>query len=119
MVRGLYVYGSGDFSDSRIYRNQTPTYGGGVYYSGTGALMITNSEVSDNSAQFGGGMTLVSGTLIMVGSTIRNNNASYSGAGIETYVNTTINNTTISGNLSANRVDRWALHRRYLNRIDE
>ncbi len=75
---------------------------GGVYYSGTGVLTITNSEINENTALFGGGMTLVSGSLIMNGSTVSKNNTSSSGAGIETYVNTTINNSTISGNQSAN-----------------
>ena len=106
---GLAGYGGGIYSsgfqntltltNSTISGNSA-NYGGGIH-NGQGSLTMTNSTVSDNSANYGGGISKsTNGTLTVTNSTISGNQANY-GAGINKGGSTatlTLTNSTISGN---------------------
>jgi len=86
-LRGVTVTGGfaeGDFPDNS---------GGGIYISNTGTLTLTNSTVSDNTAQVGGGINN-SGTLTLTDSTVSDN----SDGGISNNGTLTLTNGTVSGN---------------------
>ncbi|MCC6298767.1 MAG: hypothetical protein IT314_05685, partial [Anaerolineales bacterium] len=71
--------------------------GGGITNDGT--LVVTNSALSDNSANRGGGIfNNFSGTLSVANSTISGNSASVSGGGIFNLNIATVTNSTLSGN---------------------
>jgi len=73
--------------------------GGGIRHQGT--LTITNSTISNNSAQFGGGIAQ-QGVLVIMNSTISGNIATSGGGGIFTTSGLVkITNSTISGNTAA------------------
>ena len=90
-LRGVTVTGGfaeGDFPDNS---------GGGIYISNTGTLTLTNSTVSDNTAQVGGGINN-SGTLTLTNSTVSGNTAQVYGGGISNNGTLTLTNGTVSGN---------------------
>lgn len=65
-----------------VANNEASTWGGGVYASDDGGLVLVNSTISGNVAQFfGGGIKLDGGSVIMRNSTITAN-ASGDGGGI-------------------------------------
>ena len=75
-------------------------YGGGIYSSGfQNTLTLTNSTISGNSANYGGGIHNGQGSLTMTNSTVSDNSANY-GGGISKSTNgtLTVTNSTISGN---------------------
>ena len=75
--------------------------GGGIYNSGT--LTITNSTLSNNSADNGGGIYNASvGTLTITNSTLFSNSATNDGGGIYTNGTLTVTNSTLSGNSATN-----------------
>ncbi|MCD6400311.1 MAG: hypothetical protein J7L73_00125, partial [Anaerolineales bacterium] len=71
-------------------------YGGGIY--SLGDLTLSNTSVTENSAERGSGIHCGAGTCILDGITIKNNNAVYWGGGL--YINNTtdIYDSTIDGN---------------------
>jgi fibronectin-binding autotransporter adhesin len=73
--------------------------GGGLYNNG-GSLTLTDATVTDNSAQFGGGVAnMNSGTTTLTDDTITSNSASQTGGGVVSNSGTvTLNGTTLSGN---------------------
>jgi len=86
-LRGVTVTGGfaeGDFPDNS---------GGGIYISNTGTLTLTNSTVSDNTAQVGGGINN-SGTLTLTDSTVSDN----SDGGISNNGTLTLTDSTVSDN---------------------
>ena len=90
-LRGVTVTGGfaeGDFPDNS---------GGGIYISNTGTLTLTDSTVSDNTAQVGGGITN-NGTLTLTNSTVSGNTAQVYGGGISNNGTLTLTNGTVSGN---------------------
>jgi len=88
-LRGVTVTGGfaeGDFPDNS---------GGGIFNLGT--LTLTDSTVSDNTAQVGGGINN-SGTLTLTNSTVSGNTAQVYGGGISNNGTLTLTNGTVSGN---------------------
>jgi len=74
-------------------------YGGGIY--NYGVLTLTNSTVSENSANSGGGVYNGPGSaLTLTNSTVSGNSAEYSGGGIYNRTEATLTNSTVSGNTS-------------------
>ena len=74
-------------------------YGGGIY-NVDGALTISNSTLSTNSTSSGGGIYNRSGTLTVTNSTLSANSAEYGGGIYNIGGTVTINNSTLSGNLA-------------------
>jgi len=61
----------------------TPLFGGaggGIYVDGTGTLTVTNTTITKNSAELGGGIYLNAGTVVATNVTITNN-AAHTGGG--------------------------------------
>ncbi len=71
--------------------------GRGIYNSSNGILTLTNSTITGNTANVGGGGIYNDGTLTLTNSTISGNTATY-GGGIWNRETLTLNNNTISGN---------------------
>ena len=67
----------------------------------TGTLTLTNSTVSGNTSNFGGGGIWSRNTLTLTNSTVNDNTAGTSGGGIFNYGSLTITNSTVSGNTAA------------------
>jgi len=79
----------------------TAASGGGLY--NRGALDLTNSTVSDNTAEYGGGLFSTIGTLELSSTTVSENTASIAGGGIfSSGVSLTLSNSTVSGNTASN-----------------
>ncbi|NOT62858.1 MAG: hypothetical protein HOP19_21830, partial [Acidobacteria bacterium] len=72
------------------------TAGGGIRNLGT--LTVTDSTISGNSANSGGGISNTSGTLTVTNSTISNNSAPNGGSGIFNSSTLNVTNATISNN---------------------
>jgi hypothetical protein len=73
--------------------------GGGVLYDGAGAVTVTSSTISGNTAGHGGGISVEGGTAAITNSTISGNTATSIAGGILNMQSTvTITNSTISGN---------------------
>ena len=82
--------------------NATGSSGGGIFYTGTGTLNLTNSTISSNTASQGGGILNNIGTLNITNTTISSNTASQGGGGIFNNIGTlNVTNTTISTNTSS------------------
>ena len=98
---GVYSYGALTVTGSTISDNSAGSRGGGIHSSGV--LTLIDSTITDNSANHsGGGISKADGTLTISGSTIASNSADR-GGGIYSYSGTlTITNSTISRN-SSNR----------------
>ncbi len=99
-TKGVGVFGleSVTITDSIVSGNigGGGTDGGGIH--SYGDVMLTNSEVLNNYATFGGGIgTAPSGTVTLTGSTVSGNSAGQVGGGIAGGVLTSIRS-TISGN---------------------
>ncbi|WP_341529472.1 choice-of-anchor Q domain-containing protein [Nostoc sp. UHCC 0302] len=105
---GILNAGTLTVSDSIITDNTADSQGGGIYSSGT--LTINNSTISNNaSGQYGsGGGIYNSGTLTINNSTISNNaSGGYGGGGgIYNTGTLTVNSSTISGNFGG--YDRYS-----------
>ena len=72
-------------------------HGGGIYNAGT--LKVTACSLSDNAAEYAGGISNCGGTLTVLDSTFSGNTAVYSGGGIDNYGGTaTVTNGTFRGN---------------------
>ena len=87
---GICSFGALTVTDSTLSDNSASD-GGGLYSSGT--LTVTNSTLSGNSAEDGGGINS-SGTLTVTNSTISRNH----GSGIRNSGTLTVTNSTLSGN---------------------
>jgi len=98
----LRVSAAGDLTLNRVTvkgGEGAALLGGGIY--SQGALTITNSTISGNSASYGGGIYIKAGTATITNSTISGNSATTNGGGIETYVDLNLQNSTVSGNSAA------------------
>jgi hypothetical protein len=94
------VYNNGDITilSSTINNNLTHGPGGGLHNRGSSTMVVNNSTVSGNSADWAGGV-FSEGTLRLTNSTITNNSASVT-SGIFTYIDGSaeVRNTIIAGN---------------------
>jgi hypothetical protein len=73
--------------------------GGGLATANAGGVVtLTNTTISGNSAQTGGGIQNGGGTLELINSTVSGNRALIYGGGIHTYGPLTVRNSTVSGN---------------------
>jgi hypothetical protein len=103
--RGVNLYFSAlTLEDVTLADSGAPgAYGGAVYTYG-GTLRLTDSEVRDNQADYGGGIYLYAYTTLEVsGATFSGNEARYGGGGLysnyDSYM--TLSEVTFSGNVSA------------------
>ncbi|HYW71219.1 MAG TPA: right-handed parallel beta-helix repeat-containing protein, partial [Pyrinomonadaceae bacterium] len=110
------IYNAGNLTlDSCVITNNTSDFaGGGIYNNTGGALTITNSTISGNSANGaggGGGIADFNGsTLNVSNSTISGNSAAGQGGGVlNQNSNATFANTTISGNTAGTDGDGGGL----------
>ena len=107
-VRVLYVESAGNLMlDTITVQNGRMTgsgnLGGGIYNAGT--VTVTNSTLSGNSADYGGGgIANYCGTLTVTNSTLSGNSANtYEGGGIYNYYGTvTVTGSTLSDNSAGN-----------------
>lgn len=82
----------------------TDQYGGGVYISSQNTVYLNNVNIANNSAGYGGGIANF-GKLGLIRSTVNSNTATLEGGALvnrDTAANTTITNSTITENTSAN-----------------
>ncbi len=91
-------------SGSTISNNSAASDGGGIYLA-NGNMFITNSTISGNSADFGGGINTFAGaregeTGRIINSTITDNSANQSGGGIYFSRTSEVGNTIIAGNIA-------------------
>jgi parallel beta helix pectate lyase-like protein/S-layer family protein/polymorphic membrane protein len=88
--------------DSLIIAHGKSPYGssgGGIF--NAGALTVTNSTISENSAAYGGGIFNEGGTVMMIDSTLSYNNVYMYGGGVYSQGGTvTVSNSTLSNNAS-------------------
>jgi predicted outer membrane repeat protein len=108
---GAGIENQGPFPGASLIINSTITHnsamgsGGGIDYTATftsgPGVDITNCTISGNSATQGGGINIATAlsTIRITGSTVSSNSASDSGGGIYTSGTTTIQGSTISGNV--------------------
>lgn len=97
-VRVFYVNGGATLNLSHLTvtkGNAGADYGGGIY--NNGALNVTSSTFSDNSAAFGGGI-INYGALTITDGTFAGNTATYNGGGIYNVGTLNLTNSTFSGN---------------------
>jgi hypothetical protein len=93
------------FTSSTVSDNRADS-GGGIFNSG-GAVTLTNSVVTENSAGFSSGGIENNnfcdevGTLTLVNSTVSNNDADFKWGGIANFGMATITDSTVSGNTAA------------------
>ena len=84
-----------------IRGGDAPNWGGGLLV-GLGPVGLTNCVVSGNRATYdGGGIYASAGELTLVRSTVKANRAGESGGGIGSIVETTVRDSTLSGNRAA------------------
>ena len=82
-------------------KNDTETYTGcGIYVSDNRTFSMFAGNVSDNSAECGGGVHVYGGTFTMSGGSISGNNAGYDGGGV--YVNSNGTFTMSGGSITEN-----------------
>lgn len=96
--------GTFTITNTNILANTTPDgSGAGVHNYGDGIGTISNSTISGNTANTGGGVVNNSSTLTISGSTISLNTANAEGGGVYNNSLLTITNSTISGNTAVNQ----------------
>jgi serine/threonine protein kinase/type II secretory pathway predicted ATPase ExeA len=103
----LYNQGTLQLRNTTISGNTSSDLGlgGGIYNDKSSTLTLINSTVSNNSAQYGGGIYNYQGTLTVTNSTISGNKAvgkNNTGGGILDTGQLYLANSTISGNMTDN-----------------
>ena len=87
-----------------LLTNSTAQSGGSIYNNG-GMMTITNSQIASGKAYSGGGIYNAAGSVSLVKTTVLNNEAvNFDGGGIYNIATLFINNSTISGNAGGNSV---------------
>ena len=99
---GVFVAGSGTLhiTESSLSNNSADTTGGGILID-NGTVVITDSTLAGNSADGGGAICNTSGTLTVTNSTLAGNTALTSngrGGGILNFGTVTVDSSTLSGN---------------------
>ena len=110
---GIFLYGWGQtpsyewanttltLINTTISGNSAGGFGGGIFNFGGLSTTLTNSTISDNSAEHGGGISNSNGILTLTNTTVLGNSANDSGGGINNSSGIlTLTNTTVSGNLA-------------------
>ena len=88
-------------ADSTISGNRSSDDAGGIENE-VGTTIITNCDVTNNTAAYGGGVYTYQGMLNISGSTISGNSATADGGGAYVYTGTMIlENSTINGNMAS------------------
>jgi predicted outer membrane repeat protein len=103
---GVWVQSGSLTVEHSTFTGNTATGGGGGAYLQSGSLTVEHSTFTGNSATTEGGAILSGGTLTIANSVITSNSAMGDGGGVHTGVNsnnTTINDSTISGNTAGER----------------
>jgi hypothetical protein len=98
---GLYNLGALMVSNSTLSGNSAFSDGGGIYNYGLGTLTVSNSTLSGNSAigSYGDGGGIANyGTLTVTGSTLSGNSAFSDGGGIYNLGRLMVTGSTLSGN---------------------
>ena len=102
-VRVFNITGIGNttFDSLKIINgSSTESNGGGINSTGNGAVTLTNSTVSGNTAESGGGI-YSNGNVTLTNSTVSGNTAAQDGGGIYGNGAVTLTNSTVSGNTAA------------------
>lgn len=99
---GIFVAGGALLLSNSIVNNNTAnSSGGGISILGVGSAILTNTTISSNNGDIGGGI-YNNGSITITGSTIFNNHAKSSSSseagGMRTSGPATLTNVTISGN---------------------
>jgi hypothetical protein len=85
--------------DSVLHGNVASSFGGGIYNEGVGVTTLTNSILSNNSANSGGGIDNA-GTSILANITLNNNSAVH-GGGVFSDVTLTLTDSTLNNNTAS------------------
>jgi hypothetical protein len=102
---GIYNFGALSLTNSEIRENHGANFGGGIFNAASNATAkLTNTVLSDNVADEGGGIYILGGSLTLNSSTVKNNSGRF-GGGIVTFCDhpggsskVTIINSTVSNN---------------------
>ena len=98
-ISGVTVSGANISGNGSAFNNLG---GNGGAFNNSGTLFVSNSTISGNTADCGGGIiNNGTGTVTVTNSTISNNTASVYGGGIFADGNLTVTNSTISGNTAS------------------
>ncbi|TYQ31277.1 DUF4347 domain-containing protein [Pseudanabaena sp. UWO310] len=92
-------FGAVTLTNSNVSGNTANAIGGGIF--GNGAVTLTNSNVSGNTADFFGGGIYGNGAVTLTNSNVSGNRANI-GGGISGDVDVTLTNSTVSGNTAIN-----------------
>jgi len=82
---GVFVNDDGEFfmNDGEVSGNDNNGSGGGVYVYPGGSFVMSGGTITNNTALYGGGVSMCRGSFEMSGGTIANNTAYYNGGGVE------------------------------------
>lgn len=82
---GVYLWGQGGYITNSAIISNSAARGGGLYQTGSGSLLMANTNLLNNTASNGGGGGLYqagSGSLLMANTNILSNTASSGGGGV-------------------------------------
>ena len=79
----------GSISENKC-SSDTSSYGGGVYINNSSKFTMTSGVISENSAKYGGGISVSGGKFIMNGGSISSNTADNNGHGVYVVKNNSI-----------------------------
>jgi len=92
---GKFIMEGGTINGNKCITEQSS--GGGIFILKEAEFTMTNGEIKDNEAGYGGGIEN-RGNLIIINGNISSNHAKYTGGGIESEGNLVIKNANISNN---------------------
>ncbi|MBE0640966.1 MAG: right-handed parallel beta-helix repeat-containing protein, partial [Bacteroidales bacterium] len=102
---GMYIQNNSNpvLCNTIICRNEAKGIGGGMSIGDHSNPVLSGTTISANTAYQGGGMFLMYSSLVLANTIISGNTANYvGGVDIETYSNAVLTNTIISGNTAEN-----------------
>ncbi len=105
---GLYVVSAAVTVNGSTFRNNGVSgtgVGGAILNDSGGTVNMTNSTVSDNSADQGGGVYNIGNTVDIASSTISNNAGATSGGGLQRAANIQIRNVVLANNTAPSGPD--------------
>jgi hypothetical protein len=105
---GIVNEGSCTVSGCAIFSNVAGSYGGGIYITEQAQLtVVTNSTISGNIANWGGGIFNFGIPVAIVACTICSNNGRLGGGGIYTPGQLDLRNSIIGGNIGGDLYPSW------------